>query len=279
MTFVGLLEKSMKELLQRKPARRTSEVPELVKRELAAGTIETKNLVEWLVVDRLGLLASLVEGGLVSATTSELEELKADLLQVAALKQSQRIGLFLKDRLKVGDDSWKTLSTHNSDVVREWVAIVVGLSDLKFSSKLAWIKPFADADNAGLREVAWIALRQDVISNPVACIEALIPWTGSRNERLRRYASEVTRPCGVLAPYCPELRKSPELAIDLLEPLMSDDSKYVRDSLGNWLNDASKTAPEWVQQTARRWLNQSSTPETHYIVHRGLRTIRKKEAD
>lgn len=268
----------MNELMQRKPARRTSEVPELVKTELSAGTIETKNLVEWLVVDRLGLLASLVKGGLVSATTSELEELRVDVLQVAALKQSQKIGLFLKHRLKVGDDSWKALSTHTSDVVREWIAIVVGLSDLKFSRKLAWIKPFADADNAGLREVAWIALRQDVISDPIDCIEALIPWTGSRNERLRRYASEVTRPCGVWAPYCPVLRKSPELAIDLLEPLMSDDSKYVRDSVGNWLNDASKTAPDWVMQTTQRWLTQSSTPETQYIVHRGLRTIRKKNS-
>ncbi|MFN7877564.1 MAG: DNA alkylation repair protein [Pirellula sp.] len=269
----------MNELVQRKPARRTSEVPELVKTALSAGTIETKNLVEWLVVDRLGLLESLVKGGLVSATTLELEELRIDVLQVAALKQSQRIGLFLKDRLKVGDDSWKALSTHTSDVVREWVAIVVGLSDLKFSRKLAWIKPFADADNAGLREVAWIALRQDVISDPVTSIEALIPWTGSRNERLRRFASEVTRPCGVWAPYCPSLRKSPELAIDLLEPLMSDDSKYVQDSVGNWLNDASKTVPDWVQQTTQRWLSQSCTPETQYIVHRGLRTIRKKNSN
>ena len=267
----------MKELLQRKPARRTSEVPEVVKRELSAGTLETKNLVEWLVVDRFGLLVSLIEHGLISATPGELEELKVDMLQVAALKQSQRIGLFLKDRMKVGDELWKSLSAHTSDVVREWAAIVVGLSDLKFARKLAWIKLFADGDTAGLREVAWIALRQDVISNPVASIEALIPWTGSRSDRLRRYASEVTRPCGVWAPYCPELRKAPELAIDLLEPLMSDDSKYVRDSVGNWLNDASKTVPEWVRQTAQRWLDQSNTPETQYIVRRAMRTIRKKE--
>jgi len=268
---------SMQDLSQRKPARRTSEVPESVRLELSAGTIQTKNLVEWLVVDRFSLFKSLVDGGLVFASKAELEELKSDMLQVAALKKSQRIGDFLKDRLQVGDKNWKALSMHTSDVVREWAAIVVGLSDLKFSRKLAWIKSFADADNAGLREVAWIALRRDVVANTAACIDALIPWTGSRNERLRRFASEVTRPCGVWAPYCPVLRKSPELAIELLEPLQSDESKYVRDSVGNWLNDASKTKPEWVKQVSQKWLERSNTPETNYIVRRGLRTIRKKE--
>ena len=268
----------MKDLVNRKAARRMSEVPDAVKRELDAGTIETKNLVEWLVVDRLALLKNIDKENALSLSTSGLLALQEELEPLAALKQSQRIGRFLTDYLKVGDAIWKSLAAHPSDVVREWMAIIVGLSDLKFSRKLAWIKPFADADNAGLRELAWISLRQDVISNPVACINALIPWAGSRNERLRRYASEITRPCGVWAPYCPVLRKTPELAIELLEPLKSDDSKYVRDSVGNWLNDASKTVPDWVKQTTQRWQDSSNTAETNYIVRKGLRTLLKKEA-
>jgi 3-methyladenine DNA glycosylase AlkC len=267
----------MHDLSQRKPARRTSDVSEFVRRELAAGTIETKNLVEWFVVDRFALLSRLVESGVIEASKGELEALRLELASVAALKQSQRIGLFLQDRVKVGDDAWKAMSKHISDVVREWAALVVGLSDLKFPRKLAWIKLFADADNAGLREVAWIALRNDVIREPEACIAALIPWTGSRNERLRRYASEVTRPCGVWAPYCPLLRESPELAIDLLDSLHADESKYVRDSVGNWLNDASKTRPDWVRQVVKAWSEKSDSPHTKYIVRRGLRTIKKTD--
>lgn len=267
----------MSDLIHRKPARRMSEVPPDVRRELTAGTLETKNLVEWLIVDRFSLLKTLINADVLSSTVDRLDALRPELDPLAALKQSQRIGLFLSEHLKVGDANWKLLAVHPSDVVREWMAIVVGLSDLKFSRKLAWIKPFADADNAGLREMAWISLRRDVIANPVACIEALIPWTGSRNERLRRYASEITRPCGVWAPHCPALRRTPELAIELLEPLKSDDSKYVRDSVGNWLNDASKSNPDWVKQTTQRWLDKSHTAETNYIVRKGLRTLLKKE--
>ncbi|MFN7844075.1 MAG: DNA alkylation repair protein [Pirellula sp.] len=269
----------MQNLINRKPARRMSEVPDAVKRELTAGTVETKNLVEWLVVDRFSLLMNLEKGNVLHLSGNGLNELQEELHPLAALKQSQRIGQFLSEHMKVGDANWKLLAAHTSDVVREWMAIIVGLSDLKFSRKLAWIKPFADADNAGLREMAWISLRRDVISEPVACIESLIPWTGSRNERLRRYACEITRPCGVWAPYCPVLRKTPELAIELLEPLMSDDSKYVRDSVGNWLNDASKTTPDWVKQTIQRWLDKSDTAETKYIVRKGMRTLLKKEAN
>ncbi|MCU0719919.1 MAG: DNA alkylation repair protein [Pirellula sp.] len=269
----------MQDLVNRKAAKRMSEVPDAVKQELIAGTIETKNLVEWLVVDRFLLLKNIGKANAISFTEKELDDLQKELQSVAALKQSQRIGQFLSEHVKVGDANWKSLAVHPSDVVREWMAIVVGLSDLKFSRKLAWIKPFADANNAGLRELAWISLRRDVISNPVACVEALIPWTGSRNERLRRYASEITRPCGVWAPYCPVLRNTPELAIELLEPLKSDESRYVRDSVGNWLNDASKTNPDWVKQTTQRWLDKSNTAETNYIVRKGMRTLRKKGAN
>ncbi len=268
----------MSDLIDRKPARRMSEVPAEVRRELTAGNLETKNLVEWLVVDRFTLLQNLAKHGLLALDESSLNALYEELKSLAALKQSQRIGLFLAQQMKIGDATWKSLASHSSDVVREWAAITVGLSELKFSKKLAWIKPFADADNAGLREIAWIALRRDVIASPSECVDALVPWTGSRNERLRRFACEITRPCGVWAPYCPVLRKTPELAIELLEPLRSDESKYVRDSVANWLNDASKTKPEWVKQTAQRWLDLSNTKETQYIVQKGLRTILKNES-
>jgi 3-methyladenine DNA glycosylase AlkC len=49
----------------------------------------------------------------------------------------------------------------------------------------------------------------------------------------------------------------------------------VRRSVGNWLNDASKSRPEWVRSLASEWGRASKTVETAWIVRHALRTLRK----
>jgi 3-methyladenine DNA glycosylase AlkC len=268
-----MAKKSLDELQARKPARRIAEIPVDVLEHLSIGVMESKNLVEWLAVKRLVLLETISHDyglGFDDKTRKAVHKEAGDL---SALKQSQWIAQYLQDKVTVGDQIWKQLASHTSDIVREWSALLVGLSDLSFPKKLAWIKPLADDENAGLREVAWIALRTDVIASPQSCIQSLVPWTGSRRERLRRYASEITRPCGVWAPHVPRLKDHPELAVDLLQPLNSDESKYVRDSVGNWLNDASKTRPDWVRELVAKWSRESDSKNTEHIARRALRTI------
>ena len=67
--------------------------------------------------------------------------------------------------------------------------------------------------------------------------------------------------------------KNPELGLPILEPLKSDPVKYVRDSVGNWLNDASKTRPDFVRELCKQWQHESDTKETRYIVKKALRTV------
>ena len=59
--------------------------------------------------------------------------------------------------------------------------------------------------------------------------------------------------------------------------MRSDPSRYVQNAVANWLNDASKSRPDWVQVITARWTEESPTRETAYIVNRGLRTLRKQE--
>ncbi len=69
----------------------------------------------------------------------------------------------------------------------------------------------------------------------------------------------------------PEIEK----AIEILEALKSDTSKYVKDAVGNWLNDASKTRPDWVLKICKKWGENSQSKDTKYIIKKALRTINK----
>ncbi len=261
---------------RRIPARRTVDIPPQVMQALSDGCVATMNLTEWLASDRQRLLDSVCKQFDLNIALDARSIWTPELENQSALKQSFAIGRWLSRQIKIGDGAWRLLSTHESDIVREWAAIIVGSADnLTFARKLAWIKPFADDNHSGLREVAWLAMRAEVLRDPVSAIKWLVPWTGSRRERLRRFASEITRPCGVWTSHVTILKERPELGLPLIEPLMADDSKYVKNSVGNWLNDASKSKPEWVRSIANRWLEESPSPHTQYIIRRALRSLKR----
>jgi 3-methyladenine DNA glycosylase AlkC len=167
------------------------------------------------------------------------------------------------------------LATHASDVARCWAAQWLMFPEQSLPDKLQAVRRFAADRHFGVREVAWMALRDPLAGALDEGLLLLQPWVRDPDENIRRFASELTRPRGVWCAQIEALKAEPWRALGLLEPLRADPSRYVQNSVANWLNDASKSQPQWVSQLGERWLVESDGPQTRYMVRRALRTLSK----
>ncbi|MGC5743100.1 DNA alkylation repair protein [Chryseobacterium sp. NFX27] len=264
---------------QRKGARSVKDIPKDIMKQLNKGEIESANLTEWLAADQKLLLENFLR------QYNRKEYFDPILEGISSLKKqtvntiNETIGLGLfNEALKNNDEEFlSVIPGHTSDLVRCWGTYMVGRNKaLSIKEKLNKIQPFASDKHFGVREICWMAVRTEMIENLEEVLFILSGWTAHKDEYIRRFASESTRPRGVWCTHIAKLKENPELGLVILEPMKSDMSKYVRDSVGNWLNDASKSSPEFVFKTCERWLQESPAKETEYIVKKALRTIQKK---
>lgn len=237
---------------------------------LNAGVAEASVLTECLAVDHAALMR---------AALPALGEEAASLMQQAAgdgiSARMVRAGQLVHDRL--GRGAIQRLGGHASDTVRGWACFAIGAEQtLSLIERLALIRPLADDSHFGVREWAWMAVRPHLVDDLDNAIAALVPWTVEPSERLRRFACEIIRPRGVWCRHIAALKAQPERALPVLDTLHADPSRYVQDSLGNWLNDAAKDRPDWVQDLCARWSAANASPATTYICRRALRSIREK---
>jgi 3-methyladenine DNA glycosylase AlkC len=274
MTYSALIEK-------RKPARRMAEIPPDVLAALNRGDLATANLVEWLATDQRELARHVLPAAGIGKFLDEMLAAVAAIAKPTAMQQTRIIGQALARVVQVQTSprsSYQRLLRHRSDVIRNWAAFIVGgQARLTLRQRLEAIEPLAADPHFGVREAAWMAMRPAVEQELETAIELLSSWPAHKHEGIRRFASEVTRPCGVWCSHLVRLKSQPQLALPILDPLKSDGAKYVRDSVGNWLNDASKSQPKWVQTLCRRWKRESKSAETAYIVNKALRTVRKAD--
>ncbi|PKF74471.1 DNA alkylation repair protein, partial [Chryseobacterium sp. PMSZPI] len=195
---------------------------------------------------------------------------------VNAVNETIGVGLLHVVLTNKDEEFLLKLSTHAADLVRCWAAYTIGRNTaINLREKLKKIQSFASDAHFGVREICWMTIRPDIAKNLSESLSILSKWTRHKDENIRRFASESTRPRGVWCEHIIELKQNPGLGLEILEPLRSDPSRYVQDSVGNWLNDASKSQPEFVIEVCDEWLRDSSTKETQYIVKKALRTIRK----
>jgi 3-methyladenine DNA glycosylase AlkC len=238
--------------------------------QLNAGAIEAATLTECLAVDFAALMRA------------ALPEVGGDA--IATMRQAKGEGISRRMALAArlihepyGMTAVEKLRHHLSDTVRGWACFMIGAAEnMTLSARIAAIKPFADDHHFGVREWSWMAVRPHIAADLDSAITLLADWTTEPAERMRRFASEATRPRGVWCAHLGALRQSPEKALPILEPLRADPAPYVQDSVGNWLNDASKDRPDWVRSLCARWSAESATPATARICKRALRSIDRK---
>lgn len=263
---------------KRKGSRSTKDIPKEILEQLNNGQIESANLVEWLAVDQRLLLKNLLE------QTNREQYLNPILMSIEGLKKqtvntiNEVIGttIFTQATQNNDDEISAILSTHPSDAVRCWATYTIGKNPkLDIQQMLRQIQPFAADKHFGVREICWLAVRKSISTNLTESLQILSTWTSNTDENIRRFASESTRPRGVWCEHIEILKQKPELGLMILEPMKSDSSKYVQNSVGNWLNDASKTQPQFVIDLCNRWTLESETKETKHIIKKALRTIEK----
>jgi len=255
---------------QRTGAVRRADIPAQVLAGLNAGTLESRTLAEGLAVDFAVLLAAVVPDFSPTAQ-AELAEL-ADLGITTRMSRAARIlldhgGLPLIARL----------CGHGSDTVRGIACFGIGLApELTPDDRLTAMRPMGDDPHFGVREWAWMALRPHLALDLTGWLTLLQPLVQEPSERLRRFASEITRPRGVWCAHLPQLRRDPALGLALLSPLRHDPARYVQDSVGNWLNDAAKDHPDWVRELCGTWAREDDSPANRRIRARALRSLKAK---
>lgn len=174
--------------------------------------------------------------------------------------------------------AFESIASHRSDMVRAWAAFALTADrGLSIAERLKKARRFAKDGSVAVRECAWDSFRPYVAADLSLGLGLLESWVRDPDPSVRRCAVEATRPRGVWCSHIDSLKRDPEPGLILLEPVRSDPSPYVQRSAGNWLNDASKTRPDWVRAVCARWAVESPTKETAWITKHAQRTLRKVE--
>ena len=268
-------------LLGRRGAARIALIPAEVLAALNAGAIPTVNLNEFLALDLPLLVRNVARDIGLDPDAERLQDTFAMLPAFPPVKRHFHVARALYDLTQPRADRdavAHALATHPSDVARCWAAQWIAFSSLPLEAKLTATWRFAADAHFGVRELAWMAVRDEIAGDVDAAVRLLQAWATHPDPNIRRFASESTRPRGVWCAQIDVLKREPWRGLPLLEPLRGDESRYVQNSVANWLNDAAKTQPDWVADVCDSWSRDKPSAATRYIVKRAQRSLRSSGA-
>ncbi len=276
----------LERLRARTGASRRADVPPDVQRALDRGEIESLTLAEWLAIDHAKLMNAAIRSTGLTTQATALRRAVRELVGEGITARMRGMGaawhaaLASVPRARDRARAYRALATHPSDMVRAWAAYThTADATLDLPTRLERARPFAADGGISVRECAWDSFRPHLVPELERGLALLQPWVHDDDPNVRRCAVEGTRPRGVWTLHLQALKADPAPALPLLEPLHADPSRYVQNAVANWLNDASKSQPAWTRAVCARWMKNSKSPETAYIVRRALRTLRKQESE
>lgn len=259
---------------------RRAEIPPGVLADLNEGRDEARTLAEWLAIDLTKLLQAVLPRagcgpGAILEATGLADQLAGKPIRRRLLAVGKVLSRELKDHPR-RKTIFLHLATHASDMVRSWATYILRADrTLSLPQRLDALRPFATDRSTAVRECTWESLRPHLSSDLERALRLLESWVESPDENLRRCAVEALRPRGSDGcSHIKALTTHPAQALGLLERLRSDPSRYVQRSVANWLDDASKSRPDWVLELCDRWRRESPTHETAWTVNHALRTVR-----
>ncbi|MEH6943341.1 DNA alkylation repair protein [Bacillus sp. JJ722] len=269
-------------ILNRKGATKVSEIPTEILQFLNQGNLESVNLTEWLAINHIELLHNVLPLiGLKDSLdfiTSELKKQNVETgMKVIRMTGALLDQVILHESEEKKEEILVYFCNHISDSIRCWAAFMNKSSNDTLEAKLKYIRPFAADRHFGVREIAWMSIREDLSLNIEKSVDLLVDWAKNEDENIRRFSVESIRPRGVWCKHIEILKQEPDRALPILTLLKSDSSKYVQDSVGNWLNDASKTKPDWVINLCDEWAKDTDIKSTHRIIKKAKRTIMKNK--
>lgn len=121
---------------------------------------------------------------------------------------------------------------------------------------------------------AEFAVRPFLVADQDRALAAMSRWTSDPDDRVRRLASEGSRPRLPWGMRLAALIRNPDPTGPILEALKLDPSLFVRRSVANHLNDITKDHPDRVLGRLESW--DLARPDLQWIARHACRTLVKR---
>ncbi|MBB5032878.1 DNA alkylation repair protein [Prosthecobacter vanneervenii] len=141
-----------------------------------------------------------------------------------------------------------------------------GLKEFDFSMEaLRFFTVFGTAE---------FAVRPFIVADQKRALQTMHAWTADPDEKVRRLASEGSRPRLPWGMRLQSLVRDPAPTAAILDALKDDDSLFVRRSVANHLNDITKDHHEYVLQRLEGW--ELERDHLRWIAKHACRTLIKR---